>query len=485
MNLFKRLTFRPEKKVFTAVLVLVLAIFVGMSCYSVPASQAKAKAPLMIPASFTDLAEMVSPSVVNIQTVKNQNRTQRQFRRSPFGQEDPFNDFFEKFFGGRPQREFKQRSLGTGFIIDKDGYIVTNNHVVQDTDQIKVILENDQEYDAEIIGLDPNTDLALIKIDPDGPLAALELGDSDDIKVGQWVMAIGNPFGLEHTVTTGIISAKGRVIGSGPYDDFIQTDASINPGNSGGPLVNLEGKVVGINTAIVAGGQGIGFAIPVDLAKGIIAQLRDHGEVTRGWLGVGIQPLNKELGKYYGIEDGKGALVTEVFPGDPAADAGIQPQDIILSINDQQVESSRDLTRIIAESRVGETVKVKVLRDGKVKNFRVKLAKRDDQRIASTGRSQQGQEGEFGIRVSDVTPELKRQFGIEENEGVIVVEVEPKSKGDKAGVRAGDRILEVNHAKIKSVRDYTQKISQIKSGESVYLYLLRMNRGHLVVKMEK
>ncbi|MGB5986998.1 MAG: trypsin-like peptidase domain-containing protein, partial [Desulfobacterales bacterium] len=237
--------------------------------------------------NFSDLAEEVSPAVVNIRTVKTIKGGGRVFRhfQGPFGDNDSMDEFFKRFFGEDQQRDFKQRSLGSGFIFDKAGYIVTNNHVVEDADEIRVILKNEKEYDAEVVGRDANTDLALIKIKTPDDLPVAVLGDSETLKIGAWVMAIGSPFGLEHTVTAGIVSAKGRVIGSGPYDDVIQTDASINPGNSGGPLINLAGEVVGINTAIVARGQGIGFAIPINLAKDIIAQLKDSGSVTRGWLG--------------------------------------------------------------------------------------------------------------------------------------------------------------------------------------------------------
>ena len=302
-----------------------------------------------------------SPSVVNIRTVKitkEGGRVYRDFYKGPFDKDDPMRDFFDRFFEQDPHREYKQRSLGSGFIIDKEGFIVTNNHVVENADEITVQLKNGKEFDAKIIGRDPNTDIALIKIKPIEDLPFLELGDSTGLKVGQWVMAIGNPFGLEHTVTAGIVSAKGRVIGSGPYDDFIQTDASINPGNSGGPLLDMQGRVVGINTAIVAGGQGIGFAIPVNLAKGIIDQLKIHGEVTRGWLGVSVQPLNQELGEYYGIKDGKGVLVTNVFPGDPADQSGIKPKDVIVAVNGKKIETPRDLTGIIADIQVGDAAKI-------------------------------------------------------------------------------------------------------------------------------
>jgi len=275
----------------------------------------------------------MSPIVVNISTTKTFKMEGRS--RSPRGNSHPFerffgeDDFFRRFFEEMPERELKQRSLGSGFIISPDGYIFTNNHVVEKADKIKVKLSNGKEYDAAVKGRDPRTDIALIKINPEGSLPAAKIGDSDKLRVGDWVVAIGNPFGLDHTVTVGIVSAKGRVIGAGPYDNFIQTDASINPGNSGGPLINLAGEVVGINTAIVAHGQGIGFAIPVNMAKEILNDLKSKGKVTRGWLGVSVQDITDDIAKGLKLKDQAGALVTEVFEGDPADKAGIKQGDII------------------------------------------------------------------------------------------------------------------------------------------------------------
>ncbi|RLC25623.1 MAG: peptidase, partial [Deltaproteobacteria bacterium] len=294
-----------------------------------------------IPESFSSIAKKASPAVINIrtvQTIQGGGPVFRHFFNSPNGKDDPRNEFFRRFYNGAPQREYKRNSLGSGFIIDKKGYIVTNNHVVDNADEIQVIMNDGKEFDAKILGRDPKTDLAVLKIESDQDLPTIQFEDSDNLEVGQWVVAIGSPFGLEHTVTAGIVSAKGRVLGSGPYDDFIQTDASINPGNSGGPLLNLDGKVVGINTAIIRHGQGIGFAIPVTLAKKIIEQLKDDGEVTRGWLGVVIQNLNKDVADYYGAKDAKGALVMDVVKGNPADEAGIQPKDIILKVDDKKIE---------------------------------------------------------------------------------------------------------------------------------------------------
>ena len=299
-----------------------------------------------------------------------------------FEEEDPL-DRFEKYFGDDQQKAFKQQSLGSGFVIDEKGFIVTNNHVIEAADEIQVRLNDGKEYDAEIVGRDPNTDLALIRVSSPARLPAVQFGDSDLLEVGQWVVAIGNPFGLEHTVTAGIVSAKGRVIGSGPYDDFIQTDASINPGNSGGPLINLNGKVVGINTAIISNAQGIGFAVPINLAKGIIDQLKQSGEVTRGWLGVAIQDITPEMADYHGIQGKTGVIVTEVFDGDPAALGGIRARDIILSVNGIPVATTRDLTRTIAGIQVGNTAHIEAVRDRETRAFDVTIAKRDETALAA------------------------------------------------------------------------------------------------------
>jgi serine protease Do len=425
--------------------------------------------------------------VVNIRTVKTikgGGPVFRHFHQGPWGDQDPFKDFFEKFFGDEQQREFKQRSLGSGFIIDKDGYIVTNNHVIADADEIKVKLNSGKEYDAKIIGRDPSTDIALIKIKADSNYSVVNLGDSDALKVGEWVVAIGSPFGLEHTVTAGIVSAKGRVIGSGPYDDFIQTDASINPGNSGGPLINMKGNVVGINTAIIASGQGIGFAVPVNMAKGVIKQLKEEGEVTRGWLGVGIQNINDEIAEYYGLKGKKGVMVSEIFPGDPADKAGIRTRDIILDVNGQKIETSRELTRIIAGFHVGEKVKIKVLRDGKEKLFTVKIAKREQEKIASHSIPNKEQEA-FGIRVSNLTPQIARELNLQGTEGVVVTGVQPNSQGEDKGIKTRDIIKEIDHQSINTVDDYENAIRKVKKGDIVSMFIKRANSGFFVIKLTK
>jgi serine protease Do len=440
------------------------------------------------PESFSELAEAAKPGVVNIRTVKiikGGSPVFRHFFGNPHGgNRNPFDEFFGPFQGDGQQRDFKQRSLGSGFLIDGNGFIVTNNHVIEDADQIKVILSDDKEFDAELVGRDPKTDLALIRIDGAKNLKPLELGDSEKMKVGTWVVAIGSPFGLEQTVTAGIVSAKGRIIGSGPYDDFIQTDASINPGNSGGPLLNMDGEVVGINTAIIASGQGIGFAIPINLAKGIIDQLKDKGEVTRGWLGVGIQDLTPELADYYGLKAEKGVLVTQVFEGDPADKAGIQVNDIILSVDGQKVTTGRELSAMIANTPVGHQTTVDLIRDGKKKNLTVTLAKRDDDEktIATLSRDND----ELGIEVTDLDSDIARRFGIEGKEnGVLVTDVKDDSLARDADIRPGDIIKEINRTVVKDRKDFVQLMKKNEDSKTIQLLVKRRNAGYLVVKIER
>ena len=472
------------RKLFFGIMILALAGFIWG--YGFETEIAAKKTPevgssaLMVPINFSELAKDARFGVVNIRTVKTVKGGGRVFRHffgNPFGGKEPFHNFGP--FSNERTPDFKQRSLGSGFIIDREGYIVTNNHVIEGADEIKVRLANDKEFDAKIIGRDPNTDLALIKIKGASDLAPLKLGDSDNLPVGSWVVAIGSPFGLEQTVTAGIVSAKGRVIGNGPYDDFIQTDASINPGNSGGPLLNMKGEVVGINTAIVARGQGIGFAIPVSMAQGIIDQLKAHGSVTRGWLGVGIQDLTPELVEYYGLKDKKGVLVAQVFEGDPADKAGIRVNDIIVEIDGKPVNSSRELTATIAAIPVGKKAPITILRDGKEKTVNVKIAKRDDSELMAKREPQSN--GELGLRIAEITPEMAKRFGHSETEkGLLVVGVEPGSKAAEAGVRQGDLVKEVNRKPITSVPELR---SEVEKDDKVQLLVKRPNAGFVVIKI--
>ena len=436
------------------------------------------------PLSFADLAEKLKPCVVNISTTKT---VRGGGFRSPFGQGSPFDryfgrdDFFERFFGDIPQREFKQKSLGSGFIISHDGYIFTNNHVVEQADKILVKLSDGKEYEAKIIGKDAKTDIALIKIKPPtDSLPVAETGDSDKLRVGDWVMAIGNPFGLEQTVTAGIVSAKGRVIGAGPYDNFIQTDASINPGNSGGPLFNMEGKVIGINTAIVAQGQGIGFAIPISMAKTILPDLKAKGKVTRGWLGISVQDITEDIAKNMKLKDRSGALISDVFKGDPADKAGLKSGDIITEINGKKVKDTHELLMMIAAFRVGETVKIKILRDGQEKEVSLAVAERKEQaEVAAAGETGQA----FGMVVQEITPEIAKHLGLSTKRGVIVVDVQEGSTADEVGIQPQDIILQVNKVKINGMKDYITEIG--KAGDKGILLLIKRGKATFFVPLTK
>lgn len=424
------------------------------------------------PVSFSDLAEKVKPAVVNISTTKtykSRGGFGMPFGKSPFS--GPFgDDFFDRFFGDTPQREFKQRSLGSGFIISNDGYIFTNNHVVERADKILVKVSDDEEYEAKIIGTDAKTDIALIKIKPKNSLPVVEIGDSEKVKVGEWVIAIGNPFGLEQTVTAGIVSAKGRVIGAGPYDNFIQTDASINPGNSGGPLFSMEGRVIGINTAIVAQGQGIGFAIPINMAKSILADLKTKGKVTRGWLGISVQDISEDIAKNLNHKNRSGAIVSDVFKGDPADLAGIKLGDVITEINGKTIKDTHDLLLTIAALHVGDKVSIKVVRDGKEIVFPVIVSERKDKpEIIST----KGSKEYFGIKAQEITVEVSRQLGIPRGSGVIISDVESGSPAEDVGLQPQDIVVQVNKVKINSMKEYTKAMSKAAEKKNVTLLVQR------------
>jgi serine protease Do len=426
---------------------------------------------LKTPFSFSDLADRVKPAVVNISTTKTVKGRSfgMPFGRSPSN--GPFgDDFFERFFGDVPQREFKQRSLGSGFIISSDGYIFTNNHVVEQADKILVKVSDGKEYDAKVIGTDAKTDIALIKIKPGNSLPVVEIGDSDKVRVGEWVIAIGNPFGLEQTVTAGIVSAKGRVIGAGPYDNFIQTDASINPGNSGGPLFGMDGKVIGINTAIVAQGQGIGFAIPINMAKSILSDLKSKGKVTRGWLGVSVQDINEDIAKNLKHKDRSGALISDVFKGDPADKAGIKVGDIVTEINGKAVKDTHDLLLTIAALHIGDKVNIKVLRDGKEMAFQINVAERKDK--AEVISSKEAREY-FGITAQEITPEIARQLGIPRESGVVVTDVAEGSPADDVGIQPQDIVLQVNKIKVATLKEYIKEMNRAKSDKNVLLLVKR------------
>jgi len=423
--------------------------------------------------SFVELSKTVKPAVVNIRTekvVKGRDRLSRYYSGPNMPRDFFGEDFFNRFFGEGPEREYKERSLGSGFVISKDGYILTNNHVVEGADKIKVRLSDDREFEGSVIGKDPKTDLALIKVEADIQLPTIELGDSDSLEVGEWVMAIGNPFGLEHTVTVGVVSAKGRVIGAGPYDDFIQTDASINPGNSGGPLVNTKGEVIGINTAIIAHGQGIGFAIPVKMAKEIVPQLKEKGRVVRGWLGVLVQKVTNELAESFGLPEGKGALVAKVEKESPAEKGGIEEGDIIITFAGKGIKEMDELPRMVASTPVGEKVKVVIFRDGKEKTLKVKVGEMPEEKTVAFEKEK---EKNLGMTVQELTPELANRLGLSDDDGVIVRSVDPGGPADDAGIRRGDVIREVNRSPIGDMDDFMDAIQKTKKDENTLLFVKR------------
>ncbi len=428
------------------------------------------------PDSFANLVERLTPTVVNIQVTVVQ-RQPRFGLRNPFGrQRDPSEEFFRRFFGQDPPREFRGRAIGSGFIISPDGYIVTNNHVVEKASEIKVKLKDGAEHKAKLIGRDPKTDLALIKIEPKKDLPSTRFGDSDALRVGDWVMAIGNPFGLSHTVTAGIVSAKGRVIGQGPYDDFIQTDASINQGNSGGPLFNTRGEVVGINTAIIAGGTGIGFAIPANMAKRLIDQLRETGTVVRGFLGVRIQNLTPQLAKRFGVEKAEGALVSDVTENSPAARSGIKREDVIVEFDGHRVRDVNELVRRVGDTRVGKEVDVQVLRDGRKMALRVKVGKLSEEAVAAAPSSVQM----LGLTLQPITPDRAKELGLPGGRGVLVGDVEANSPAARAGIRPGDVILEVDRRAVSGVKDLRSALEKSKQ-DPLFLVQRDGNKIYMVV----
>jgi serine protease Do len=438
---------------------------------TVSSSRAQNPAPVpCVPMSFVDLAKKANNSVVNISTVKVMKGRGR--IPIPFGPNDPFGDFFDRFFRDQIPKDYKQQSLGTGVIIDKDGFILTNNHVVEMADEIKVKFADEEQFIAKIVGRDPKTDLALIKIDSDKPLTPLPLGDSDKVEVGEWVVAIGNPFGLGNTVTAGIVSAKYRQIGQSSYDNYIQTDASINPGNSGGPLLNTAGEVVGINTAIFSqsgGNIGIGFAIPINMAKDLLPQLK-KGKVVRGWLGVMIQKITPELKQKLDLKDEKGALVADVTPGGPAEKAGIQRGDVIISFDGKEIKEMNELPYVVASTPVGKTVNVEVLRKGQKKSFEVKIAELKEEKEAPV---ETEAKPKLGMTVEDLTPELAKNFELSDTKGVVVVQVEEGTSAAEAGLRPGDMILEIDQSPVKDVKEFNHKLESYKKGDTILILAKR------------
>ncbi|KIX10942.1 DegQ family serine endoprotease [Dethiosulfatarculus sandiegensis] len=458
-------------------IVLVLALVFSLAA-SLPAMAVDRSA---LP-SFADLAEKVSPSVVNIRTLKIVKRSPMpgfQGRGGPMDRD--FYEFFKRFFEGHgmPNKGTKQRSLGSGVIVDPKGYVVTNNHVVAGADEIVIKFKNGEEVEAKLVGRDPKTDIALLKTTKGDDYPALKLGDSEKLKVGEWVLALGNPFGLNDTVTVGIVSAKGRIIGAGPYDNFIQTDASINPGNSGGALVDMDGRLVGINTAIVAHGQGIGFAIPVNMVRTVMEQLRTNGKVVRGWLGVYIQPVTKELAQSLDLEENAGALVSKVVKDSPADDAGIKRGDVIVEFDGKKVKDSVSLPRMVAATKVGAKVEMVVMRKGREKELTVKLGELDDAGMETDREVAGGIEG-LGMSVQELTPELAEKLRLRTDKGLVITSVSPDSPAAEAGLRRGDVILEADQEEVHKVSDLEDALDDLNKDKGLLL-LVQRGKGTLFV----
>jgi serine protease Do len=442
--------------------------------------------PSTAPESFSKLVKKARPSVVNISTVKvikGRGLAPMPFRGGrPFGPDDPFKDFFDRFFRDQIPKEHRQKSLGSGFIIDKDGFILTNNHVVENTDEIMVKLADEKEFPAKIIGRDPKTDLALIRIETDRPLKPLPLGDSDKLEVGDWVIAIGNPFGLGDTVTAGIVSAKYRHIGAGSYDNFIQTDASINPGNSGGPLLNTSGEVIGINSAIFSrtgGSIGIGFAIPINMARDLLPQLK-KGKVVRGWLGVMIQKITPELKDKLKLKDERGALVADVTSSGPADKAGIKRGDVIVSFDGKVIKQMKDLPYIVGTTPVNKTVLVEVIRKGQKKDFQIKLGELKEGKESKEAVQEKPY---LGMTIEELTPQLAQNLGISETSGLVVAQVKNNTPAAEAGLKQGDIILEIDQITVKKLEQFNKKIQDYKKGDNI-LFLIKRGGSTLYLTLK-
>src|SRR5256884_589727 len=481
------MTMQLQRRTFFGALAIALAAGVALGAFS--ATRAELRRPLFVsqgPASpipvlpvqmppqggtFASIADAIRPAVININTVS---RTAGPQGRTPF--EEYFGEeFFRRFFGEVPER-IPQRSLGSGVIVDQTGIALTNAHVVDKATEIEVVTLDGGKHRAKVIGVDKKTDLAVLKLD-DGKATFkyARLGDSDRMQVGDWVLAVGSPFGLQATVTAGIISAKARQLDQGPFDDFLQTDAAINPGNSGGPLVNMQGEGVGINTAIVAGGSGIGFAIPSNMARKIYAERRDKGRVTRGWLGVSIQPLTPELARSFGSKDVKGVLINEVMPESPAAKAGLKPGDILLEFEGRPMEGPGDLQRAVGFFSPDRSAKVKIWRDQAEKTFEVKVGQAPDERQAQQQQRPGGGRARsmLGLEVRPVTPEIARQLNLRTTDGVIVVRVEDGTAAAEAGVQRGDVVKQLNGQTVRTMADFERLTRDMKDGDPLTVLLQR------------
>jgi len=422
---------------------------------------------------LADLAEKLLGSVVNISTSQ-KIESSRSIPMPDIPEGSPFRDFFEDFFDrqGQPDRPRRVQSLGSGFVIDAAGTIITNHHVIEDADEIVVNFSDGTKLSAELVGRDPKTDLAMLRVKPAAPLKAVSFGDSDTARVGNWVMAIGNPFGLGGTVTVGIISARNRNIDVGPYDNFIQTDASINLGNSGGPLFNLKGEVIGINTAIFSrsgGSVGIAFAVPSNLAKTVVAQLAEYGETRRGWLGVRIQEVTEEIAESLGMDRARGALIAGVNDDGPAAGSGIEPGDVVISFDGRSVIEMRDLPRIVADTEPDKEVDVVILRDGEERMFKVVTGRLEEsERTEAAEEKDQPQEGAesvtlLGLELAPMSDELRQQYKIGEKvDGVVVTAVAPDSNAAERGIAPGIVIVEVAQERVKTLSDVVKRIEAMK-----------------------
>jgi serine protease Do len=451
---------------------LVLGLGGGVLGTSLADSQAAAPTSAVVPvqmplstATFAKLAEKIKPAVINVNTER------KGAGRTPvdefFGEE-----YYRRFFGDAPER-MPRRSLGSGVIIDPSGIALTNAHVVEKATEIEVITLDGNKHKAKTIGVDRKTDLAVLKLDDGkGAFKYARLGDSEKMQVGDWVIAVGSPFGLQATVTAGIISAKARNIGQGPFDDFLQTDAAINPGNSGGPLVNMQGEVVGINTAIVAGGSGIGFAIPSNMARKIYTELQSKGRVTRGWLGVSIQPLTAELARSFNAKDTKGVLVSDVVPDSPAAKAGLKPGDILIEFEGKKMEAPADLQRAVALAQPGQDTKMKIWREQVERTINIKVGEAPDEREAQQ-RPGRATPSALGLEVRPITPEIARQLNLRSTEGVVVARVEEGSTAAESGVQRGDVIREINRHRVRSMADYERLTKDVKEGDRLTVLLQR------------
>jgi len=485
-----RKIFQSESK-FLAVALVSAWLLGGGLWTGVHAAESTARAPQ----GFVELANKLAPIVVNISTtIAPETRAPRgprpqQPAPDPFGQEpgaDPF-EFWRRFFGepfGMPDpRGTPRQGLGSGFIIDASGLILTNNHVIENADKITVRLPDRKEYAAKVVGRDPRTDIAVIRItEKDLNLPEAPLGDSSKLEVGEWVIAMGSPFGLDNSVTAGIVSAKGRWIGAGAYDNFIQTDASINPGNSGGPLINMRGEVVGINTAIFSrtgGNLGIGFAIPINLAKDIVPQLVKEGKVTRGWLGVSIQRITPELAESLGLEERRGALVAGVEPGSPAEQAGIKTGDVIIEYGGEKVADSTELPIMVARTEVEKPVKITVVRDKRQVPLTVKIGELKDEAVVAAA----PQTGKLGLTVQNLTPQMAERLGLKETRGVVVTAVDPESPAAQGGLRPGDIVLEANRKAINDAADLRQIVDSAKPGENL-LFLVRRGESNMFLVLK-